>query len=110
MIVRVWHAFAPAANSARYGAYLKQRLLPTYLAMTGNRGVLLCGRTQMGFAEFLVVSMWESVASLEALVGEPESEQPIAEMEAHPDLLNPVPLVKHYEVMMSASAAVFPGR
>ncbi len=31
-------------------------------------------------------------------------EKPIAQVEAHPELLNPAPMVKHYKVVVSASA------
>ncbi len=51
-----------------------------------------------------MISMWESVAALEALTGGPEIDKPIASSEAHADLLNPAPLVKHYEVIVSVSA------
>jgi heme-degrading monooxygenase HmoA len=99
VIARVWHGFAPTSNASKHVAYLQEKLLPTYVALPGNRGALLLARSQMGCAEFLVVSMWESVASLEALIGGPEFEEVIEQLETHPDLLSPTPMVKHYEVI-----------
>ncbi len=32
-------------------------------------------------------------------------EKPIARVEAHPDLLNPAPMVKHYEIVSSTLAS-----
>ncbi len=106
MIARVWHGFTLPSNAIKHAAYLQKELMPTYLRLPGNRGALLLGRSQVGCAEFLVVSLWESAASLEALTGGPDIEKPIAPAEAHPDLLNSAPLVKHYEVV--ASALSFP--
>jgi heme-degrading monooxygenase HmoA len=92
--------FAPTSNDSRHAAYLQQKLLPTYLALPGNRGALLLARSQIDSAEFLVVSLWESVESLETLTGGQEIEEAISPLEAHPDLINSTPIVKHYEVVV----------
>jgi hypothetical protein len=102
MIARVWHGFAPTPNASRHVAYLQRELLPRYLGVPGNRGALLLARSEIDCAEFLVVSMWESVASLEDLTGGPAIEEAIVPLEAHPDLFNSSPIVKHYEVVVSA--------
>ncbi len=104
MIARVWHGFTVPSNAGKHAEYLQNELLGTYRGLSGNRGALLLGRSQVGCAEFLVISLWESAASLEALTGGPEVEKAIAPAEAHPDLLNPAPMVKHYEVVASISA------
>jgi heme-degrading monooxygenase HmoA len=102
MVARAWHGFAPTSNANRHAAYLRQKLLPTYLGLPGNRGALLLARSQIECAEFLVVSLWDSVESLETLTGSQEIEEAISPLEAHPDLLNSTPIVKHYEVVVSA--------
>ncbi len=105
MIARVWHGFTLPSNAGKHAEYLQNELLRTYRGLPGNRGVLVLARSQVGCAEFLVVSLWESAASLEALTGGLDIEKPIAHVEAHPDLLNPAPLVKHYEVVGSTLSA-----
>ncbi len=105
MIARVWHGFTLPSNAGKHAEHLQNELLRTYRGLSGNRGALLLARSQVGCAEFLVVSLWESAACLEALTGSPDIEKPIAQVEAHPDLLNPAPLVKHYEVVASTLSA-----
>jgi hypothetical protein len=49
--------------------------------------------------------MWESVASLEALIGCSEFYEAIVRLEAHQDLLNLAPIVKHDEGAVYSSRA-----
>ncbi len=101
MIARVWQGFTLPSNAGKHAEHLQNELLRTYRGLSGNRGALLLARSQVGCAEFLVISLWESAASLEAFTGGPDIEKPIASAETHPDLLNPAPMMKHYEVVAS---------
>lgn len=90
MITRVWRRFASPSNVREYSADLQENLflLPAYFGLQGNRGLSLA-RNQIECAEFLLVSIRGSVASLEALTEGPAIEGAIAPLEAYPDLLNP---------------------
>jgi len=53
---------------------------------------------------FSVLSMWESIASLEGLIAGAEFEESMEYLEARPDLLNPASMLKQYKVIVSPSA------
>src|ERR1700689_2696508 len=99
MIARVWQGFAVPSNAPKGPGDLQKWLLPSYLSLPGNQGAFLLTRSQLGCAEFLVISLWDPLASLKALTGGKEDEQSILPAESHDDLLNPIPIVKHYEVV-----------
>jgi hypothetical protein len=95
MIVRVWQGVAPKAKLGEHAAYIQEQLLRKYLDAVGNVGALLLSRTRADYTEFLLLSFWESASSLEALTG-PETDGALGS-----ELINPSPVVKNYEVLIS---------
>lgn len=95
MIVRVWQGVAPKAKLSEHAGYIQEQLLRKYLDAMGNLGALLLSRTRADHTEFLLLSFWESAASLEALTG-PEIDGALGS-----ELINPSPVVKNYEVVVA---------
>lgn len=98
MIARVWQGVAPEAQADRHAAYVQQEVVPSYLKVQGNRGALMLTRVHNSRIEFLVLSLWESLDALKTLTGLDVERATTKEM------LNPAPMVKNYEVVVSALA------
>lgn len=69
MIARTWRGATRAADADRYLAYLERTGLAEYRKTPGNRGVLCLRRIEDGKAEFLIVTLWESLAAIEGFAG-----------------------------------------
>jgi len=95
MIVRVWHGVAPEAKTSEHLAYIQDELLRAYRDAPGNQGAILLARRRTGCVEFLLLSLWESASFLESLTG-PDIEAALAK-----ELINPSPVVKNYEILVT---------
>lgn len=71
MIARVWHGRVPPAKADAYEGYLKRTGIADYLATPGNRGAWMLRRTEDEVAHFLLITMWDSPAAIEAFAGAP---------------------------------------
>jgi quinol monooxygenase YgiN len=95
MIARVWHGVAPESQTAEHFAYIQDELFRAYREAPGNRGAILLSRRRTDCTEFLLLSLWESACFLESLTG-PDVEAAMAR-----ELMNPSPVVKNYEVVVT---------
>lgn len=86
MIARIWHGITPIDKSDAYLEFLKQRAIPDYESVPGNRGV-----------HFLTLTFWDSLDAIRQFAGED-----ISKAKYYPEdsdfLLEFEPTVKHYEV------------
>ena len=98
MIARVWHGLAPEAKTTEHLRYIQDELFRAYREAPGNRGAILLSRRRTDCTEFLLLSLWESASFLESLTG-PDAEGALAK-----ELINPSPMVKNYEVVVSTLA------
>ena len=69
MIARMWHGETAVANADRYLEFLKQRAIPDYRSIDGNRGVYLLRRIEGDRAHFITLSLWDSTSSIAAFAG-----------------------------------------
>lgn len=99
---RVWHGVAPEAKTSEHLRYIQEELFRAYRQAPGNRGAILLSRRLRDRTEFLLLSLWESASFLESLTGS-DAEGPLAE-----ELINPSPMVKNYEVVVSRLAPADP--
>jgi len=97
VLARLWHGRVPSARADAYEAYLNRTGIPDYLATVGNRGALILRRNDNGVTHFLLLTFWESEASIEAFAG-----IPIDRARYYPEdddfLLEREPTVTHYAV------------
>ena len=98
MIARVWHGVAPESKTREHLTYIQEELFRAYREAAGNRGAILLSRRRADCTEFLLLSLWESVSFLESLSG-PDVDGAMAR-----ELMNPSPMVKNYEVVVSTLA------
>ncbi|HEY2935269.1 MAG TPA: antibiotic biosynthesis monooxygenase [Gaiellaceae bacterium] len=69
MIARIWRGAVRRENSDEYVDYLRATGLPEYRATPGNRGAWILRRDQGDRTEFVTLSFWESLASVEGFAG-----------------------------------------
>jgi heme-degrading monooxygenase HmoA len=99
MIARIWHGVTAEAKAEDYLAFLKRTGVKDYQSTSGNRGVYVLHRVRNGQAEFLLVSLWDSVEAVRSFAGNdiekakyyPEDKEFLLELE---------PKVAHYEVLV----------
>ena len=98
MIARLWRGRTPASRADEYFEYLQQTGLKDSRNTSGNQGVYILRRLKDGEAEFLFMSLWESIAAIKQFAGDdyekaryyPADKDFLLEME---------PTVSHYEVL-----------
>ena len=97
MIARVWRGRTRVADADAYVEYLKDTGVEAQRSVDGNLGSLVLRRVDNETAEFWVISLWESMTSIEDFAGErpdvavyyPKDEEYLLELE---------PQVAHYEL------------
>ncbi len=99
MIAREWRGRTPEAKSGDYLAYLRETGVRACLATSGNRGVFVLRRIEDGEAEFLFLSLWDSLEAIRAFAG-PDLDRAVYYPKDAEYLLEMEPGVSHYEVLV----------
>jgi heme-degrading monooxygenase HmoA len=99
MIARQWVGETLESDADTYGKYLEETGVKEIRATKGNEGVWLLRRVHEGRAEFIVISMWDSLESIKAFAGE-EYEKAVYYPEDEKFLLHLSPHVSQYEVLV----------
>lgn len=68
-IARLWRGCTTVADADRYTEYLRTTGLAEYARTTGHRETITLRRVRDGRAEFLLVSLWESMDAVRAFAG-----------------------------------------
>ena len=97
MIARVWTGMTPGAKSERYLEYLERTGVKECRGTPGNKGVFVLRRVEQGRAEFLFISLWESLDAIRAFAGA-DIDKAVYFPEDRDFLLEMDPRVRHYEV------------
>jgi len=99
MIARIWHGVTPAAKADEFLAYIRQTGEPAYRNTEGNCGVFILRRMENDRADFLLISLWDSLEAIRRFAGPdidlatypfPKDREFLVELE---------PKVLHYEIM-----------
>ncbi len=70
MIVRIWRGWTRPEDTDRYASYIKETGLSAYEATPGNQGAYIVSRADGDRTEFLTISFWESLESIEGFAGD----------------------------------------
>ena len=100
MIARLWRGVTPQTKSTAYVEYLRKAGVRECRATPGNRGVFVLRREADGKAEFLFLSLWESMESIRGFAGA-DLEKAVYYPEDAEYLLEMEPGVAHYDVPIS---------
>ena len=68
-VARIWRGRTAAARAEEYRRYLFDVGVKKIATLPGNRGVQLMMRKAADEGEFMVVSYWDSIASIEGYAG-----------------------------------------
>jgi heme-degrading monooxygenase HmoA len=97
MIVRIWRGRADKARADAYCRHVTETVFPTLATLSGHRGASLLRREIDGLVEFLAVTHWESLKSIQNFAGE-DIDKAVVEPEAQAALVEFDDFVRHYEV------------
>lgn len=100
MIARLWRGVTPETKADAYLEYLRRTGVRECRATPGNRGVFVLRRRTDRNAEFLFVSLWESMDAIHAFAG-PDVEKAVYYPEDAEYLLEMEPEVAHYEALVT---------
>jgi|SRR5439155_11043585 len=100
MIARLWTGAVPGSRSDRYLEYLQKTGVQECRATPGNRGVYVFRRVADGRAEFLFISLWQSLEAIKAFAGS-DVDNAVYFPEDRDFLLEMDPRVRHYEVCVA---------
>jgi heme-degrading monooxygenase HmoA len=70
VIARIWRGVTRAEDADAYVAYLDETGVREYSRTPGNRGVFLLRRIDDDRAEFITLSLWDSLDAVERFSGE----------------------------------------
>ena len=99
-IMRQWRGRVPAAKALDYLNFLQGSGFKDYAETPGNLGVYGLHSAAGGVTEFLLITLWESVAAIKRFAGE-DFEKAHYYPEDKDFLLEFEPLVTHYEVVLA---------
>ncbi len=93
MIARTWRGWTSREDADSYLDYLHQTGLAAYHATPGNRGVYALRRITGDRAEFLLLTLWDSIDAVRAFAGVnieravfyPEDDRFLVDREDHVD-------------------------
>jgi len=99
MIARIWHGVTLAEKGESFYEYIRKTGAKAYREANGNMEVYILRRYSEDKAEFLLISLWDSIESIKQFAGEdynkayypfPEDREYLIELEEE---------VKHFEVL-----------
>ena len=99
MIARTWRGRTPEAKADEYLEYMEKTGLKNYRATSGNKGVFVFRRVAGGEAEFLLLTLWESMEAIKDFAGD-DPERAVYYPEDEHFLLELEPNVSHYDVLV----------
>lgn len=97
MIARLWYGRTPESKKQDYVEVIRKTGVDSIRRVEGNRGVYVLRRTRGGKAEFIVLSLWDSMEAIARFAG-PEPERAVYYPEDDAYLLEKTPEVHHYEI------------
>jgi heme-degrading monooxygenase HmoA len=100
MIVRFWRGATSEEHADAYVDVLHATGFRNYRATPGNRGVLGLRRIRNGRAEFLLVTLWDSMDAVRRFAGD-EPEKAVFYPEDDAFLVERDPHVDHFEVVFA---------
>jgi heme-degrading monooxygenase HmoA len=97
-IARIWRGRTLPSKADEYEAYLNRSGISKIRETPGNLGAYMLRRTENGKAEFLVISLWESVEAIRRFAG-PDYQKAVILPKDREYLLEVEPNVLHYEIV-----------
>lgn len=100
MIARIWHGATAESKADEYLDYMKETGVKNLKSTEGNHGVYVLRHVHNGRADFIFISLWESMASIRKFAGS-DTERAVYYPKDRDYLLELEPKVSHYEVVVA---------
>lgn len=97
MIARLWRGRANGVNAAAYLRHFTETVMPELRMLAGHQGAWLLRREVDGEAEFLALTLWDSLGAIRSFAGD-AVETAIVEPQARAVLSDFDGFARHYEV------------
>ncbi len=97
MIARIWHGSTSNENARAYLGFLRKTATKEFRRIKGNRGAFILVRESDSQTEFMVISLWESMAAIKRFAGK-DHNKPVYYVTDSEYLLRLTSSVKHYKV------------
>jgi len=97
MFARIWKGEVPLDRSDEYLARMRTVAIPDYRSTAGNQGAFALRQVHEDRAEFLMLTVWDSLESIKAFAGDDISVAKYYDFDAEV-LLEMSPTVDHYEI------------
>lgn len=104
MIARVWRGATASADAERYLAYLLETGLTDYASTPGHRETIALRRIVQGRAEFMLVTLWDSMDAVRGFAGD-DADRAVFYPEDDRYLVDRDDQVSHFEMVHSARGA-----
>lgn len=104
MIARIWRGVTRAHDAETYLAYLHATGLPAYRETPGNQGVLALRRLDGDRAEFLLLTLWDSMEAIVRFAGD-QPDRAVFYPEDDRFLVERGERVAHFEVVYQTEGA-----
>lgn len=98
MILRIWKGQATPEKAERYVQHATNNVFPELRAIAGHRGAYLLRRAVNGAVEFVVLTLWDSMAAVRKFAGA-KPEKAVVAPQAQVLLSSCDDFVSHYEVV-----------
>ncbi len=103
MVLRMWKARSTVGNEHQYVEHATTKVFPALRAIEGHRGAYLLRRALDDATEFVVFTLWESMAAVRRFAGA-KPEKAVVEPEAQAVLADFDDSVTHFEVVYRTEA------
>ena len=104
MIVREWRGWASPAKSEIYPEHFRRQVLPELNSIAGFLGASLLQREDGAEIEFVVLTLWASMAAIASFAGQ-ALDRAVVEPQAAAALLHFDSMVRHYRVLEEVGEA-----
>ena len=100
LIARIWRGRTLAAEANAYTAYLHEAGVRKIAAIPGNRSVQMLRMVREGFADFQVISYWDSLEAIKRFAGDDIDK--VRHLPKDPEyMIGKEPTVEHFEVVVN---------
>jgi len=100
LIARIWRGRTLAAEADAYTAYLHEAGVRKMAAIPGNRGAQMLRMVREGFADFQVISYWDSLEAIKRFAGDDIDK--VRHLPKDPEyMIGKEPTVEHFEVVVN---------
>jgi heme-degrading monooxygenase HmoA len=104
MIARIWRGRTRSGDAGAYSEYVQRENRESLNSTPGNLGTWLLRRLDGETAEFIVISLWDSMETVKNFSG-PSTDKAVYYAEDERYLVEMDPFVRHYEVLSRPSEA-----